>query len=386
MSLIKKLEFIDKHFHLYGRPDMGENPDGTPGTGGGGGSGSEGDDDENDSGLSEEEIEEFEKEYTTPEHSSDENEWDSIVDKIRNELKHDKEDSPSYPSVFGEQNSNLNKSPFEQAISGGVFDIDSFLKNPLGFEQKQKDILKGLNEDPDRWGIYDDGIYIETVKVGSYHFTYDRHISKDGTQYGIAAEIVADISESVFNERISDSTAATIDLLAKGIALVISLSSVPTTMTMLSSGTITLQIAGALSLSSTFTDLQDFAEFINRHFADPNSAVLMGMMDFETGGGIDTSLQLALEEKRKYQLELNTRINFINLLLTNGYGKYLAGGSVYQGVFAGGDYFDATTPPDTSFCTGKIYSMSEHAKRIHAPYAHFLPHNMAGKDNFSVLG
>lgn len=63
----------------------------------------------------------------------------------------------------------------------------------------------------------------------------------------------------------------------------------------------------------------------------------------------------------------------------------MAGGIVYQGVFAGGFLFDATRSPNTNFSVGVPYEMSEHALRIHAPYQQFEAKNQAGTSSFSVL-
>lgn len=232
--------------------------------------------------------------------------------------------------------------------------------------------------DLDKYGVYQDGVYKDSINILGLEINYDVHVYLTGKPYGFAAELVADIAEGVFGATISEDMAKTVDTVAKIATLALAITSVPIAINMIATGIPALVAAGVLSLTSTITTALEFADFINTHFSVSTTASIEMSMDK------DSISTLANAFKRDEMLE-KAKTEQLALIINNNYYKYMAGGEIYQGVFAGGDYFDATSAPNTNFSVGEPYVMSEYARHIITPYAQFLPKNQAGTDNFSVL-
>ncbi|PID47319.1 MAG: hypothetical protein CR967_04590 [Proteobacteria bacterium] len=358
-GLFSKQKYIEKHFSFFG-------------TGDGHGTGGFETNNENaeDSGTKNDGNNDNDPDVSNPDSEDDDphnpEAEQGVKDLFNNNNDNDDNDYPDdIEKEFQNNNSSINN-----------FDPS----DPFG--SIMREALKQRGYDPDEFGVYDDGVYNTTVSIVGINFTYDTHIYRNGKEYGFAAELAADVSEGFFDSSIHEDTAVVIDATAKAVGIGISLSALPVTGAMLSSGIVGLQIAGALSLTSTFADIKDLAEFFGEHFPGSQVSVELAMENHSSAGELTN---LTYKAYIKDQQEQKNKINQLALILGGEYGKYMAGGSIYNGVFAGGNYFDASQSPDLGFSVGESYIMSEHAKRIHIPYVRFLPKNIAGVDGFSVL-
>lgn len=255
--------------------------------------------------------------------------------------------------------------------------------------------------------IYENSIWgtvhtsISTTPLGSIGVThtivhtalgslkYDTHHYADNTAYGIVAELVADVAEGVFDVKIHEDVAKAVDVASGLVSVGLAVTSFGTSFALLSSPVAKLQVLGALSLVGNITSVYDSLTNINALLGG-SSGVGVGLAmesgRFESDGNGDRifrETQKIVEQEAREELAKKA---YLSHLINNDLYKFMAGGEVYQGVFAGGDFFDATTAPIPIFSVGEPYVMSEDARRVHAPYAHFLPKNMAGSENFSVFG
>lgn len=293
----------------------------------------------------------------------------------------------------GDDNSNLDKPP------GSLEDVDWKPDKPPGSldldiysddDKEDNDWTPGRppgSLDLDKYGVYQDGVYKDSVNILGHEISYDTHIHFTGEKYGFAAELTADMAESVFGTKLDEDWAKGIEVVSGALGIGLSIISIPTSMALLSVPMIGVKIAGVVALAShlqnvysQITHLQDVFGYIPEVNTELES-LKSNPFDFDNNEAKEKISNLI--QKAKYE-EFVKKQNLAHILNNDIY-KFMAGGEVYNGVFAGGRYFDATKCPDTGFSVGFPYVMSEHARRIHAPYTEFLAKNQAGTDGFSVL-
>ncbi len=248
----------------------------------------------------------------------------------------------------------------------------------------------------DMFGDYDIDTYSTTVdgsletslhsrNVGSsYEYSYDTHYhTETNTQYGYSAELYADTVEALGYEVDTD--------IAKGIEVAATVASIamvglPTLQTGMALasfgfGTIGYSVA-ALGAYSVYDGLNNLNDIFGGSTSVNLSISFSGDGEMGDSTRVGSLVKIANTDIVKTLALQNMAYRDV---ASRGIFEKMAGGIVYQGVFAGDKFFDATTAPNTNFSVGVPYSMSLHAKRIHSPYIDFEPKNQAGNNSFSVI-
>ena len=116
-------------------------------------------------------------------------------------------------------------------------------------------------------------------------------------------------------------------------------------------------------------------------------AIASGLIDgaiFAMLGGI-TVFEL-LNQYNKY--EEQKRVSYVSSIHDGTIFDKMAGGAIYNDIFAGGTFYDATQAPNTSCSVGELVQFGQNLIRLEFPYSNYAGEynkNLAGDSDFSVL-
>lgn len=227
-----------------------------------------------------------------------------------------------------------------------------------------------------------------TGSISGYEYSYDTHFYDNGNLLGHTAEMYADLSEMLGYEY---SVGVAKGLEVVGSLVNIAMIAVPLLNTgslMVSAGkawsSTSLQVAGYTTMfAGTYSFVDEFSS-LNAIYG--GSIGLNTSLAMSNNGGQGLSITgLSVKADQEYVAQAELTAMYYNDVATGGIFDKLAGGRLYQGVFAGGIYYDATSSINTDFSVGKPFRMSKHSIRTNAPYSQFLPSNQAGTDTFTVV-
>jgi hypothetical protein len=120
-------------------------------------------------------------------------------------------------------------------------------------------------------------------------------------------------------------------------------------------------------------------------FSASSSPADIGFSDVDGGDGNGLISSLIKKANNNLVQQKRLRDSYYADISTGDIFNKMAGGLIYQGIFAGGEFYDATTPANTNISVGEIFSMSSFSKSINAPYNYLLPKNQAGTIGYSVV-
>jgi hypothetical protein len=223
----------------------------------------------------------------------------------------------------------------------------------------------------------------------AYSYSYDQHYYSDtNTPFGITAEMYADISEMLGYEY-SESV-------AKGFEVVGSIVSIGlVALPFFKMGTQMVAFGSAINNTKLtvlgYTSMFAGGYFITNELTELNT-IFGGSISVNTSiamsndGGASLSVgNLTTQADQELVVEKAIRDTYYADVSTGMIFDKMAGGRLYQSVFAGDIYFDATKGPNTNFSVGESFSLSSHSLITNAPYSEFIPKNQAGTDRFSVV-
>lgn len=223
-----------------------------------------------------------------------------------------------------------------------------------------------------------------SYSFNTHHYTDTNH------EYGMAAELATDISESLFGTSISEDLAKAVDTLAAIVGIATALQGFVTSMTIATAGLgNSITTAGLVSAIANGYTVADSLTALSGIYGSTNAGAALAGYGIDSSGGaskIRSNIQSVINQGEQELLEAQRKRNRFYSDISNGniFNK-MAGGRLYQSQFAGDIYFDATKAPNTIFSVGEDFSLSKHALRINAPYSSFLPKNQAGSIGFDIL-
>jgi hypothetical protein len=117
------------------------------------------------------------------------------------------------------------------------------------------------------------------------------------------------------------------------------------------------------------------------------SALLSGIIDaavFVMLGGVAVFDLI----NRYNMIEEQKRVSYVSSIHDGSIFDNMAGGIVYNDIFAGGTFFDATQAPNTSCSVGELPQFGQNLIRLEFPFSNYAGEydkNLAGDSNYSVL-
>lgn len=237
-------------------------------------------------------------------------------------------------------------------------------------------------------GIMDTSYHTTYDNDTGFSYSYDQHYhTQTNTPYGTTAELYADISETI-GYAPNESVAQGLEVV--GTMINIALISLPTLVIgsqLISAGkalgSTTATVLGYATIGtgaySTYSELSELSALFG---SSTSLSVSLATSTNIDNAKYENIISDAIEEEIETK-EANDM--FYADIATGTIFDKLAGGRVYQGIFAGGNFFDATKGSNTNFSVGEKYSMSPFLTRIKAPYSFSLPKNQAGTSAFSVV-
>lgn len=228
----------------------------------------------------------------------------------------------------------------------------------------------------------------------SYSYSYDTHYhAETNTAFGYSAEMYADLSELLGYNVDPD--------IAKGIEVVATIASIAMVGLPAIQAGMTIGAFGGVVGSTTLGVVGYTTALVGAYSVYDEMSNLNDI--FGSSSAINTSIAMESSDSNGDMRNSNKNTSLVKMadadmirtkvlqdmayrdIATRGVFEKMAGGVVYQGVFAGDMFFDATRGANTNFSVGEPYSMSRFAKQIHSPYIDFEPKNQAGTSSFSVV-
>jgi hypothetical protein len=222
-----------------------------------------------------------------------------------------------------------------------------------------------------------------------YGSSWDTHyFSQNNQEFGILAELYADMSE-LLGYKYSESFAQGVETVGAIIGIAYLGMGFKTSMGIAgfgqAIGSKTLTGIGYVSAFAHGYGIYSEMESLAGIYGG-TSAYSIGVSSYGIGDGGQSRIQNIInasseELKEEYRLQGQYYADVSTGMIFDK----MAGGRLYQSVFAGDIYFDATKGPNTNFSVGESFSLSSHSLITNAPYSEFIPKNQAGTDRFSVV-